>query len=246
MMSEAKKLYHKAYREAHKEKHQAYMFKYYRLHAEKLKTRERARHHENKEKANARRRKWSNDHLDYVQEKARKYHWDNRAKRLAYMSKYNVADPIRKKSSLERLSNWIRANKNLAREAVKRWSKKNSNKIRLDAKLWREKNPGKVTARDARRRALELGAKTDIALVDQFFDWIRNQDQVTCTYCGKLISGKQIEVDHIVPISRGGDHLPDNFCVSCRSCNASKRDKFLHEWKECPEKFKQPFILATN
>jgi 5-methylcytosine-specific restriction endonuclease McrA len=49
-------------------------------------------------------------------------------------------------------------------------------------------------------------------------------------------------VDHIVPISCGGDDLPDNFAVSCPSCNLSKHDHLLHEWKRCPERIRRLWL----
>jgi 5-methylcytosine-specific restriction endonuclease McrA len=112
--------------------------------------------------------------------------------------------------------------------------KANRAKANLWSKNWRIKNPGKFTALDARRRARMSVAVTDKRLVDEFFQWVHNQDFVTCTYCHRYISGRQIEIDHIIPISKGGAHLPDNFCVSCRSCNASKNDRTLMEWPQCP------------
>ena len=49
-----------------------------------------------------------------------------------------------------------------------------------------------------------------------------------CFYCG---SNERIEADHIVPISRGGRHSIGNLISACRSCNGSKHNKLLVEWK---------------
>jgi 5-methylcytosine-specific restriction endonuclease McrA len=42
-----------------------------------------------------------------------------------------------------------------------------------------------------------------------------------CVYCGS--PGTQ--QDHVVPLSRGGAHAPDNVVPCCQSCNRSKSDK---------------------
>lgn len=48
-----------------------------------------------------------------------------------------------------------------------------------------------------------------------------------CAYCG----GPGGTVDHVVPLSRGGQHTEGNLVPACRSCNSSKADKLLVEWR---------------
>jgi 5-methylcytosine-specific restriction endonuclease McrA len=47
-----------------------------------------------------------------------------------------------------------------------------------------------------------------------------------CAYCGKPATC----VDHLMPLSRGGDNEYENLIPSCRSCNSSKGPKLLSEW----------------
>jgi 5-methylcytosine-specific restriction endonuclease McrA len=39
------------------------------------------------------------------------------------------------------------------------------------------------------------------------------------------------QIDHIVPICRGGTHWPDNIQILCPPCNASKGRKTMAEWR---------------
>lgn len=48
-----------------------------------------------------------------------------------------------------------------------------------------------------------------------------------CLYCGAT---ERIEIDHVVPLSRGGKHEDANLAPACRRCNASKGNKLLSEW----------------
>lgn len=57
---------------------------------------------------------------------------------------------------------------------------------------------------------------------------IFKRDNYTCSYCGGR--GGQLECDHIVPRSKGGDHSPGNLTTACRPCNRAKRDKTAEEW----------------
>lgn len=48
-----------------------------------------------------------------------------------------------------------------------------------------------------------------------------------CAYCDQACE----TVDHIVPLNRGGDNQKQNLTPACRSCNSSKGDRLLSEWK---------------
>lgn len=49
-----------------------------------------------------------------------------------------------------------------------------------------------------------------------------------CFMCG---SRKNQSIDHIVPLSRSGRHSVGNIMTLCSSCNASKRNRTITEWK---------------
>lgn len=45
-----------------------------------------------------------------------------------------------------------------------------------------------------------------------------------CEYCRTTshLTGMALEIDHIVPLARGGDSTVDNLCLACRRCNTHK------------------------
>ena len=43
-----------------------------------------------------------------------------------------------------------------------------------------------------------------------------------CYYCGKKFPIKELTLDHIVPLARGGTTTPGNVVAACRSCNKDK------------------------
>ncbi|MFE5009756.1 HNH endonuclease [Streptomyces sp. NPDC056696] len=56
-------------------------------------------------------------------------------------------------------------------------------------------------------------------------DWSKRRsrilvrDRFTCQQCG---SHKELEVDHIVPVARGGSWEPDNLWALCKTCHKRK------------------------
>lgn len=64
---------------------------------------------------------------------------------------------------------------------------------------------------------------------------VLERDGYACTYCG---SDKQLEGDHIVPLSRAGSNALANLATACRPCNLSKGSKSVEEWRaSCPAGF---------
>ncbi|MGX8904241.1 HNH endonuclease [Streptomyces netropsis] len=49
-----------------------------------------------------------------------------------------------------------------------------------------------------------------------------------CTYCS---SGVAEGIDHVIPTSEGGRDDVTNIVPACRSCNSSKRDRTVRQWK---------------
>ena len=103
----------------------------------------------------------------------------------------------------------------------------------------REKNerqrPENKEARKAankRRKAIQRGAK-----VGQAFSYkqVFERDGWRCQLCGKVtperkrgtISNNAPEVDHIIPLSKGGEHSLNNVQTLCRACNGWKSDKMI-------------------
>lgn len=50
-----------------------------------------------------------------------------------------------------------------------------------------------------------------------------------CSYCGEA---GPVELDHIIPLSRGGAHREGNLTPACRPCNRSKWNMLLVEWRK--------------
>lgn len=83
-----------------------------------------------------------------------------------------------------------------------------------------------ISGTTARRRTRKYGGK-----YEGFSKWaIFERDGWTCKICGveapKSLSGLWLpnspELDHIIPLAKGGDHIKSNVQCACASCNRQK------------------------
>lgn len=55
------------------------------------------------------------------------------------------------------------------------------------------------------------------------------RDEYRCQWCGATPFTTQLEIDHIVPVSRGGKNDMDNLRTLCKGCNDGKGSKLDEE-----------------
>lgn len=51
---------------------------------------------------------------------------------------------------------------------------------------------------------------------------VLRRDGFTCQYCGRTADERQLEIDHIVPVSKGGTNDIGNLQTACKECNRGK------------------------
>lgn len=55
------------------------------------------------------------------------------------------------------------------------------------------------------------------------------RDNYTCQYCGEQLKKNQLNLDHVIPRSRGGKTTWDNVVASCHDCNRTKGGQLPEE-----------------
>ena len=87
---------------------------------------------------------------------------------------------------------------------------------------WNVRNKLKLRTCAAKRRALLLGGGSH---TDEDIMMILRSQRGLCNLCGiKLV---KFDVDHIIPISKGGSNNSENLQILCRTCNVRKSNKIL-------------------
>lgn len=118
------------------------------------------------------------------------------------------------------------AHRDERREAYNDWRERNREHVAEYQERYNNENHVRKAAYTQRRRAVIAG----VSVIEEFNRAaIIERDGSTCYLCGKELKPRQVTLDHVVPLSRGGSHTADNLRVCCLSCNRKKWDKLLEE-----------------
>lgn len=149
--------------------------------------------------------------------------------RKSYMHQYNKEYRESHKDILnERSSKYYYENrKNILNEQR---SKRDIKRTR-ERELYRINN--KKLSNSAYYQRRKKAGKVDIDLFQDIYETnIKEYGTLTCSYCHIKIEFGKDSIDHMQPVSRDGKSTRDNLCISCISCNCSKGDKTVAEYKE--------------
>lgn len=89
---------------------------------------------------------------------------------------------------------------------------------------WDRRRKRRQQRHDAKRRALKAGATIGAPINRQD---IILRDKSICYLCGKTCEPNEIHLDHVIPLSKGGEHSATNLRVACAPCNIRKSDSVL-------------------
>jgi 5-methylcytosine-specific restriction endonuclease McrA len=181
----------------------------------------------NIEKSRARWKRWADKNRPYL-----------RARSKAYRKRDPVATKLRDKLSHlkhreKRLAEnrlWMEQNRAKRRAYMLVYCAENKEHRRKTHKAWLKKHPEFKLPYHARRRARKAGSDVGDTRVEPLLKAWRKEPSFICYYCEKRFPNKQLHIDHIVAISKGGKHTVENLCKSCVSCNCSKHDRSLQEF----------------
>jgi len=141
--------------------------------------------------------------------KARKARWYARnrdGERAKMLDRYYANAPARRAAARQ----WKRDNADRVKEYFIEWSKSHRDLRNLVGHV--------------RRARLQSSAHARVTLSE----WQRVFEEYRgiCAYCPRTAT----EIDHIIPIARGGAHVAGNLVPACKSCNSSKGARSPLQW----------------
>jgi len=159
-------------------------------------------------------RKYYQRNRERVKQRVKEHYQNNNEEILVRRAELRKR-PEAKKKKTEADVRYYRENKTKVRQKQKEWVNSNREHLRAYQSWWRHN-------REA---------------------WLQNNGNNTLTveevkkifaihpYCEYCETTENLTLDHIIPVSRGGQNCIDNITVACHQCNCSKNNKLLLEWE---------------
>jgi len=121
-----------------------------------------------------------------------------------------------------------------SREYAANWRSNNTEKVLAAKDKYYHSDKGKAnyTRKNIKRRSK---LKESIGVANLTADIIAelHKKYPVCAYCNRefTTSGKgKRNIDHVLPLAKGGPSTMDNLVVACAECNKHKQDKLLYFW----------------
>ncbi len=191
---------------------------------ERIKARANGYYHNNAEAVAEAGKAYRAKNAEAIKAKKADYSKANSAKIVAKVDKWAKDNPERRKEQTakyrdeHRLEIRAAANARYARlmatdpEAIRK-QRRDYAKTPKGRAIW-------YSAQNKRRRGVPYTAES--------IEWIASIDWSTelCTYC----QSPATEIDHILPITKGGDGSRQNLTPCCRTCNSRKGNRYLADF----------------
>ncbi len=123
-----------------------------------------------------------------------------------------------RKEARARFKDWYGRNRSRHLSTMKVWVATNPEAFKAIQKKYLTKNPVHIRRRVHMQRIVRTLTAAQWAETLALFDH-------RCAYC--LRNDLPMTQDHVIPVSKGGDHTQENVVPACKPCNSKKNDRPL-------------------
>lgn len=182
----------------------------------------------NKEKITHYKKEYYKKNIEHIKERDAKYYKDNKDIKKIYSKKYY-------KDNIEK----ILIQK---KEYNKKYYKNNKTYILNKTRIYHIENYEKRKEYIRKRKKTEIGRLENINSSHKRRALVKNSDvtakqlselkqkSTNCYWCGISLKKVDVHIDHIYPLSKGGEHTISNLVCTCSTCNLKKNNKDPHEF----------------
>ena len=142
-------------------------------------------------------------------------------------------------AEIERSKKWNRDNPEAVARNMKKCRDARPDFYREYKRTYVKNNPEKATIWNHKKRIKRntaiLGTKSTITA--QEWQTILTKQRGICYYCRRKFP--KLQMEHKIPLSRGGDHSVKNIVGACKSCNCRKHAKTPEEFANAQRRRKK-------
>ena len=149
----------------------------------------------------------------------KKSYQKHKEKRIKEKAEYRESN---RKLLADKQKEYYRENKEECIEYQKKYRAYNKERIRDYWKMYRATEQGKTVKRNSnhKRRTLTKNGDVTVQQLKELYLTAKN-----CYWCNTKLNKNNTHLDHLMPLSKGGEHTLSNLVISCRKCNLSKNAK---------------------
>ena len=166
------------------------------------------------------------ENKEHAKARYKAYYAHHKAEIIAYIKAWRKANP---EKCREYYATWYETNKEVVAAYSKRYYQEHPDRHRQ----WVIRNPERsreikrrwhVANGAARRMAAQFRASVYVKGDLDFDTWLEILDVFDhlCAYCLRSEKEVKLTLDHLVPISKGGEHTESNVVPACLPCNLKK------------------------
>jgi hypothetical protein len=144
----------------------------------------------------------------------------------------NKADPVYMERRREQNRLDYQRNKEARKAKNREYAQLNREKMAQTSRDWAKANPDKIRAKarefESRKRAIKRNCMVELTELEK--EAIAGT-YMQCERLNEILGRRTFEVDHTVPLSKGGKHHPNNLQVVPTKWNREKNNRHSERWE---------------
>ncbi len=147
------------------------------------------------------------------------YYLDNKDKYRIWRQNYKEqhTEAVRQQTL-----DWRKSHPERVRQIQTTWRRNNKALQQALIAAWTKAHPEKGAEKTSRYRARKRHAPR-VEAIDRALIFLR--DQWICQLCHRKVQPEKASIDHVIPLSKGGEHTYRNLVLVHRLCNSSKGNR---------------------